>query len=120
MEAFNAHGVAFARTLRPLCGNGRKKNLIGVLKMELKKVGKKYHLELDFDELDVIYHALGLYGDGLNNIMSMQWGMRLTGGEVAYWKKAGEIVKVMRTNESLLYHCLAFEGEGLPSAGEEE
>ena len=35
--------------------------------MELKKVGKKYHLELDFDELDVVYHALGLYGDGLNN-----------------------------------------------------
>ena len=88
--------------------------------MELKKVGKKYHLELDFDELDVVYHALGLYGDGLNNIMSMQWGMRLTGGEVAYWKKADELVKVMQTNEPDLYHCLAFEGEGLPSAGEEK
>ena len=31
MEAFNAHGVAFARTLRPLYGNERK--YIGVLKM---------------------------------------------------------------------------------------
>ncbi len=88
--------------------------------MEFKKVGKKYHLELDFDELDVVYHALGLYVDGVDNIISMQWGVCLIGGEDAYWKKAGEFVKVMRTNEPDLYHCLAFEGEGLPSAGEEK
>lgn len=88
--------------------------------MEVKKEGKKYRIELDFDELDVIYHALGLYKEELNDILARQWGVRLTGGEYAYLAKAKELTKTMRECEPDLYYCFAFEGEGLPSALEEQ
>ena len=88
--------------------------------MELKKAGKKYHLELDFDELEVFYHALVIYSEGIRNIVFMPLGMILTDVQVDYWRKADELIKNMETNELKLYYCLGFEGEGLPSAGEEK
>lgn len=78
--------------------------------MEIIKNGENaYTINLTYNELSLLYHYVGSYYETLNDIISRQWGVHLTGAESYIHDKADEISKELRIVEPRLYSDLRFE-----------